>query len=277
MTPRVVFGVPLFQGDEHLPEALESLLGQRGVECAFVCVDDGGGDRHETARIVEGYAREDHRLHYDANARRLGLALNWRRAFEAAVERYPGAEYFAWGSDHDVWHPDYARRLVRALDRRPDATLAYAREAVLTPERVLHPRRPAIDTSGIGSRTVKLWRLAREMRAGQMVYGVFRVEALHRAAGLRQVLFPDRLVLTEAALQGQLIEVPEVLWYRRKIADFSVERQVKAIFPDGAPLWSHLPWWLTHSGVLARNCGPGAAVLFLAANGSRAAAARLRA
>lgn len=273
MSTRLVFGLPLYGAAEHLPEALESLLSQRGVECAIVGVDDGGDE--ETGRIVARCAGRDARLHYERNPRRVGLAANWRRAFEVATSIHAEADYFAWASDHDVWHPDFARRLVRLLDRRPDAVLAYSRDAVIGPGGNLRRRPPSIDTSGIGSRAVKLWRMAREMRAGQMVYGVFRVEALRRAGGFRDVLFPDRLVLTEAALQGQLVEAPEVLWYKRKTGDFSVERQRKAIFPGGSPRSAALPWWVVHASVLARAWGPGTAAAFLAANGSRAATARL--
>lgn len=273
MKARLVFGVPLFQAAEHLPEALESLLDQRGVNCAYVCVDDGRDEK--TPEVVRRYTQRDPRLHYERNHERLGLALNWRRAFEVAVALHPEAEFFAWGSDHDVWHPHFAGRLVRALDRRPDAKLAYAREAVLTPQRALRRRTPCIDTTSIPSRAETVWRLAREMRAGQMVYGVFRIDAVHRAGGFRQVLFPDRLLLTEVALQGHLVEVPETMWYRRKTADFSTERQVRAIFPHGAPAWTRLPWWVTHACALARTWGAGPASLYLAANGSRAAVSRL--
>ena len=53
------------------------------------------------------------------------------------------------------------------------------------------------------------------MSAGNMVYVLYRADALARAGVFRSVLAPDRLLLTELALQGQFVQVPDVLWYRR--------------------------------------------------------------
>jgi glycosyltransferase involved in cell wall biosynthesis len=270
--PQLVFGVPLYGAHEHMREALESLLAQRDVECAVVCVDDDPGGSGEA--IVAQLAAGD-RLQYTRNPGRLGLTANWRRAFEVAVAAHPGAAMFAWASDHDVWHPEFAARLVRALERRPDAVLAYPRDAVIGAHGELRRRHPSIDTSGIGSGAVLQWRLARRMRAGQMVYGVARVRALRRSGVFRDVLFPDRLLLTELALDGALIEVPEVLWYKRKTAEFSVERQRETLFGGRRPAAARLPWWLVHTGVLAREHGIADAAAFAAANASRTAASLL--
>ncbi|MGH2837703.1 MAG: hypothetical protein ACRDJY_05050, partial [Thermoleophilaceae bacterium] len=107
------------------------------------------------------------------------------------------------------------------------------------------------------------------------VYGVFRVQVLRRAGGFRDVLFPDRLVLTEAALQGDLVEASQVLWFKRKTDEFSVDRQRRAIFPGGPPSSSRLPWWLVHAAVLRREWGVRVGGQFLVANATRAPGARL--
>ena len=272
MSPAVVFGLPLYDAAEHLPEALESLLGQTEPDIAVVCVDDGSDPAVEA--IVRRYA--DPRVHYERNPERLGMAANWRRAFARALELHPGAERFAWASDHDVWHPRWAAALGAALDARPDAAMAYARDAVLGERGVLRRRRASIDTSEIAGRRALLWRLAREMRAGQMVYGLFRVPALREAGVFRDVLFPDRLLLTEVALRGHLVEVPEVLWYKRKTGDFGVERQRAALFAGAPPRSARAPWWLVHARCIAREHGPAAGAWFAAANASSVAQRRLR-
>ena len=47
----------------------------------------------------------------------------WRAAFEGATSE--GAAYFAWASDHDRWHSEWLRTLVRELDGNPEVVLAY--------------------------------------------------------------------------------------------------------------------------------------------------------
>lgn len=248
--PRVVLGGPLFNAADHLPEALDSLLGQTYREFHLVLVDDRSSD--ETGDVVTAVQKRDSRVTYVVNEERLGLTRNWRATFETAMRSVPDAEYFAWVSDHDFWHPRWLEVLVETLDRRPDAVLAYPRAAVLRDGGVLQLRPPSLDTTGTVGRSARMRRLTHEMRAGYMVYGLARAGAVRRAGGFRHVLYADRLVLTELAQQGELVEVPEVLWYKRPTAEkFSVERQRRACFPDGEPRYARLPWYLTHAGALA--------------------------
>lgn len=272
--PRVVIGIPVYDGGEAFAEALESLLTQTFRDVRIVLVDDRS-DQITTA-IATRYVGRDARVSYHRNLRRLGLTSNWRRAFELATELHPGAEFFAWGSDHDVWHPRWLDTLVRRLDTRPDAVMAYTGRVILEEGRILRPHGgSSIDTSGMATATERLWAMSRRMRAGQMIYGLFRVDAVRRAGGFRDTLFADRLLLTELALQGQLVEVPEALWYRRPTGTFSIQRQRRACFPHGAPMRSYLPWWLVHSASMARSA-PWAAGTALVANGTQAAGSRLR-
>ena len=100
---RVVIGVPLYNHADDLPETLESLLIQSYRGFRLVCVDDQSTDA--TGDIVQRYAAQDARIVYTRNPARLGMIDNWRRAFELALADTPNAEYFAWASDHDIWHP----------------------------------------------------------------------------------------------------------------------------------------------------------------------------
>ena len=72
----------------------------------------------------------------------------------------------------------------------------------------------------------------RNMSAGNMVYGLYRINALERAGVYRHVLVPDRLLFTELSLYGQFKQVPQVLWFRRWYGRiFSLGRQRAASFP----------------------------------------------
>jgi hypothetical protein len=175
--------------------------------------------------------------------------------FELATELHPQADLFAWGSDHDVWSPRFAAALIEALDASPKASAAYSDDAVIRDGGLLEPRAPSVDTSDIRGLRSLLRALARKMRAGQMVYGVFRIDVLRRAGGFRHVLYGDRLVLTEAALQGPIVRVPQTLWYKRPTGVFGIARQRHSCFPDRIPLQAYLPWWVVHAVVLAWMLG----------------------
>src|SRR5262245_14993976 len=122
-TPRVVFGMPAYGRLDTLARVLESLLSQTCRDFALVIVDDRPSA--EAQAIVDAYAAAGPPITYEANLRRLGMVGNWRRAFDRSRELYPSSEFFAWVSDHDMWHPRWLEVLLRALDERPSAVLAY--------------------------------------------------------------------------------------------------------------------------------------------------------
>ncbi len=245
--PRVVIGAPLYNHASELPEAIESILSQTYGDFQFVLVDDGSTD--DTRSIVREYATLDDRIVYHRNDERLGMLDNWRRTFEYACELAPGMEFFAWASDHDVWHPRWLAALVDVLDRHPEVVLAYPRNRRIdTAGRVTDKRPWTFDTRGVTALDERFQKTLRLMSAGNMIYGLGRAEAIRRAGVFRRVLVPDRLLLTELAMQGQFTQVPEVLWFRRWYGRiFSLRRQRQAFFPCGRPLHAYMPWWVSHA------------------------------
>ena len=244
--PRVIIGSPLFNHAKDFREAIESILGQTFTDFALVLVDDCSND--ETPEIAKEYVALDSRVSYQVNAQRLGLVDNACRSFELARERYPEAEYFAWASDHDLWHPRWLQELVDALDRHPEVVLAYPLNRRIGPAGEVLARKPwAFDTFGISDSWKRLSVSIRKMSAGNMVYGLYRVPLLARAGVYRRVLVPDRLLMTELAVYGQFKQVPQVLWFRRWYGRiFSLNRQRKSFFPEGRPLYMWAPWWMSH-------------------------------
>lgn len=248
--PRAAIGVPLYNGGKHVAEALESLLAQRYANFGVVLVDDCSTDA--TAEVALRYFERDRRVRFVRNAERLGMIGNWKRAFELSLHLFPGAEYFAWASDHDVWHPRWLEALMAELDASPDCVLAYPQSFKISSEGEVVSKRPwTFDTRGIADPLPRLRLAVEGMSAGNMVYGLFRADVIRRCGVFRPVLNPDRLLISEASVYGQFRQVPEILWYRRTLARVSVERQRAAFFPNGSPLYSQLPWWATHAGALA--------------------------
>ena len=261
MSPRVVIGAPLYGRAEYLPEALDSLLGQSFPDFAVVALDDASPD--STPEVLADYGGRDPRLSWRRHSRRVGMAANWRMAYEEAVARHPEAEYFAWASDHDLWDPRWLEALVAELDRHPDAVLAYPHGAVVDAGgRTVRGPRP-FETRGVGNAGARLLRAAWGMRAGDMVYGLFRVGPLRRAGVFRPVLWPDRLLLVELTADGPFHQVPELLWWRRFAPEVRVRsaaaRQRRALYAGRTPLVARLPWWLGHVVALVRKALAGPA------------------
>ncbi len=125
----------------------------------------------------------------------------------------------------------------------PTSVLAYPMNRRVGPSGEILKRKPwRFDTVGIESKWTRLNVGIRQMRAGNMVYGLFRIGALQRAGVYRKVVMPDRLLFGELSLYGQFTQVPQVLWFRRWNGRvFSLGRQRASFFPGRRPLYSYVP------------------------------------
>ncbi len=244
---RVVFGMPAYNRPDALAQVLESLLSQTYPDFALVIVDDN--PTPDVKAIVDTYAAADRRISYSPNPVRLGMIGNWRKAFDRGRELYPRSEFFAWVSDHDVWHPRWLEVLIGALEGRPRAVMAYPQM-----QRVFPDERRAItrlfDTSRLGGPAARLRAATREMTAGNCIYALFRTSALERAGVFRPVLMPDRQVLLALCLLGEFRHVPEMLWYREVAGAFSFSRQRRMFFPTHIPWHTYLPANVQHFALL---------------------------
>ncbi len=250
---RVGIGLPLYNHASQLPEALESILSQSFRDFGVVLVDDGSDGSGEIARRYEAI---DPRVRYLRNDARLGMILNWRKAYRATREAFPGIEYFAWASDHDVWHPRWLEEMVRAMDGDRRIVLSYPMNIRISGNGEVFRTAPwRFDTRHRTRPLGRLFRACRGMSAGNMVYGLYRAETLERAGVFRELTLPDRMLLAELSLYGEFKQVPQLLWYRRYVGLVTMSRQRASFFPGGVPIYAYLPWWAAHAASLAWNVG----------------------
>jgi len=245
--PLVGIGVTLRNRALYLSESLDSLLAQTHARFQLVLVDDGSTDGTEA--IARAYAGRDSRVRYVRFPERRGMVAAWRAAFEEATAG--GSSYFAWASDHDRWHPKWLETLVATLEGYPDVVVAYPLTQRISPDGVpmAKPARQ-FETLGVTDLQARwtLFNRSDSVAAGDMVYGLMRVNAVRDAGVFREVLCPDRLLLAELTLRGQIRQVPEVLWYRRQFDTGSVERQRSTLFAPGAqPPSAWTPPWYLHA------------------------------
>lgn len=251
LTPRVVIGVPTFNGERHVREALESLLAQRFESYRVLVLDDGSSDA--TTTIVQEYADRDTRLTFERNDTRLGMIQNCCRLYVRARELFGPFELFAWGSDHDAWHPRWLPALVAALDGDQEAVLAYPLVAGIDDDGGPVKRPWHFETAAVTDVDQRLSKAMNGMVAGSMLYGLYKADALERCGIYHRVLWPDRLLLAQLACHGTFVQKKEILWYRRYRAGvaWSNARQRRSFFPQQAPIYSYLPWWSQHAAVFS--------------------------
>ena len=208
IVPRISIGVPVYNGERFLKEALESLLAQTYADFEVVISDNASADG--TAEICQAYAAMDRRVRYFRNAKNLGANKNFNHVFLLST-----AKYFKWASADDVCAPEHLERCIEILDRDSTAVLA-------------HPRTRFVDEDGLQIEMEDAgWDLPSELAydrlryvifAGHWAnaqYGLIRVDALSKTRLIPSYPGGDYRLLGELSLLGKFIQIPDYLFFRR--------------------------------------------------------------
>jgi glycosyltransferase involved in cell wall biosynthesis len=109
--PEVSVVMAVYDGREHLGEAIESVLGQTYGSFEFVVIDDGSTDG--SREVIE--AHRDARLRLLSNPKNLGLAASLNRAIRESRGRL-----VARMDADDIAFPERLAKQVAHLDAHPD-------------------------------------------------------------------------------------------------------------------------------------------------------------
>ena len=105
----VSIGLPVFNGELHLSEALESLRTQSFEDFKLTIMDNASTDR--TAEIGQEAAEDDRRIRFVRNSENIGAARNFNRVF-----RFADSKYFKWAAADDVCAPRFLERALEVLE-----------------------------------------------------------------------------------------------------------------------------------------------------------------
>ena len=114
--PAVSVVVCVYNGEEYLAQALDSICAQTFRDWECVVIDDGSADR--TAAILDQYARKDARFRMYRNERNLGIPRSRNRALEL-VE----GQYVAFMDADDISRRDRLERQVEFMWANPSLEL----------------------------------------------------------------------------------------------------------------------------------------------------------
>src|ERR1700745_4087023 len=105
----VAIGMPVWNGEAFLSEAIESILAQTYGDLELVISDNASTDA--TSEIFRPYAKLDTRVRYIRQETNIGAASNHNE-----VLRCSSGHYFKWAAHDDVLAPEFVQECVRALD-----------------------------------------------------------------------------------------------------------------------------------------------------------------
>ena len=215
---RVSIGMPVFNGEAHLREAIDSLLKQTCKEFELIISDNASTD--STPEICREYADNDDRITYIRQATNIGVTANFEFVLDLAKNTY-----FMWAAADDRRDPNFIATLIRILDGEADIVCAMTD--------VLNFRN---DSSETWLDTIAQIRLSNSSLSPTSnrslffrnptsniffcVYGLYRIEIIRgislRYGNLKFVSGSEIPLLAQVACKGCIVSTEGALFHYRR-------------------------------------------------------------
>jgi len=234
--PLVSIGFPVYNGEQTMRRALDSLLAQDYPNIELVISDNCSTDH--TGEICQEYARKDGRVRYFRSDKNQGQVWNFRRVLEEAK-----GEYFMWSAHDDVWKPEFVRLLQAELQAHPEAGVAMSGIDIVDESGSL-VKTVRFTEGGQSPNTFSAYQLMLRLmtlwgstsKSHHLYwYGLFRRELLLRAFPyFLNTLFGDRMFVSTLALATRFRYVDQGLYIRTRNTTNFVNRYPEENFAKAA-------------------------------------------
>lgn len=212
---QVAVGLPVYNAERYLEQALESLVNQTHRDLEIVISDNGSTDR--TSEICERYAAQDPRITYYRHDSNRGAGWNFNFVLDHA-----NAPYFRWYAYDDCLDARCIELCADALDADASLILVWPRTIVIDENGTVSEENSNTlwwDAGTPSSRVNSL--LGRPLvesllRLCHPIYGLMRREVLMRARRHGSYPSADCALLVELAVLGPWARVPEAVFYSRR-------------------------------------------------------------
>ncbi len=222
--PLVTLGLPLYNGEAFLEDALVSLLEQNYPNLEILIADNCSTDR--SREICVDFSVRDTRIRLHQNEFNVGAAANFNKVVELAR-----GEYFAWVNHDDLWEYNYVSRALAVMQSDPSVVLAYARSAKINSEGEIVSSlidQLALDDPAADIRLARyhdLFRMVDKSKGGwnthgieglwTPVYGLLRTQVLRETGMIGPYIASDTILLEELLMRGKFYEIPDRLFFKR--------------------------------------------------------------
>lgn len=204
-TPLLSIGLFIYNGEQFIRKALDSLLGQTFRDFELIISDNASVDR--TVEICEEYAARDSRIRLYRAERNMGAGWNLRRVYFLAT-----GKYFKWAACDDICEPTFLETCVAALERDPEVVVAHSKTRVVDENgKFVEDYEWPLETDSPGALT-RFRELLLNDHMCYQIFGVMRMEALKKLPPQGSYVNSDGVLLAQMGLHGKFYESPERLF-----------------------------------------------------------------
>ena len=109
MNPKVSIGMPVYNGEKYIKQAIDSVLTQTFTDFEFIISDNASTD--QTENICREYGKKDARIKFIRQESNRGPSFNFLFVLSKA-----NSDYFVWLGDDDYWEPTFLEKNVSILN-----------------------------------------------------------------------------------------------------------------------------------------------------------------
>ena len=201
----VSIGLPVYNGQNYLREAIESVRAQTYTDWELVICDNASTDA--TSDICREYAAADGRIKYHRNETNLGAAPNYNRVWHLS-----GGRYFKWLAHDDRLKPRYLEVTTAALESRPDVVLCNTVVDYIGGQgEHLGYYRSVIAKTDIPRAAARFAVMILESHTNVDFFGLIRRDAMVGSLLHQSFSGADKAFLAQMALRGRLLQLEEPL------------------------------------------------------------------
>ena len=231
-TPEVSVGLPVYNGEQYLHEAVQSILDQAFTDFELIISDNASTDR--TGEICLDLASRDKRIRYIRQKRNIGAIRNYDY-----VVRVAKGKYFKWAAANDRIERTMLEKCVDVLRREEEIVLCYGRTCLIDAAGMamgLYAHDLSVEQARSSERFICV---RNRMNLNNAMNGLTRRDGLMRTRLGRLYPDGDMIMMAELALVGRFRLLPDVLLYRRMdvgaASRFLSERELRVFLdPDSA-------------------------------------------
>jgi hypothetical protein len=213
--PKVSIGMPVYNGERFLRQAIESILAQTFADFELIISDNASTDA--TCEICRAYAARDARIRYIAHCVNRGAAWNVNHVVTLAR-----APLFTWAHADDARAPRHLECCIAESDQAPASVVVTCTRSAVIDE---HDRTTYLYDDHMDFRqphpSERLRSAVRNDGWCNVEFGLIRTSVLRACRPLGGYPYSDLPLMYELALRGQFREVREHLFYRREHSNTS--------------------------------------------------------
>ena len=203
--PKVSVGLPVYNGERYLPNALTRLLEQDFENFELIVSDNASTDG--TEEICRFFAQTDGRIRYSRNETNIGLGANHNRTFELSR-----GLFFKWAAHDDDFPRAMLARFVSVMEESaPCVSVVYSLCEYIGEFGNIQ----GIDSDGVNSNDPRphkrLAHLLWQVHMYNSAFGLIRSDMLRKTRLLGLYPGADHVFLAELAMLGVFVEIPEPL------------------------------------------------------------------